>query len=156
MNESPPLNIRQVFASRLGCTARHWRRALDERLLPFGLTEATWLPLLYVARGKTPMRQKDLAELVGIEGSTLVRLVDSLDRAGLIERRTGDDRRAKFLCLTPRGRALVEHVEAASATVREEILAGVSDQELAITLSVIERIRAALDRARTPEPESAE
>jgi MarR family transcriptional regulator for hemolysin len=124
---------------------------VNERLLPFGLTDATWLPLLHVARGRAPMRQKDLAESIGIESSTLVRLIDALDQAGLIERRTEDDRRARTLRLTPRGRELVEHVDAATAEVRRQILAGISDEDLAITLRVIERICAALTRARAPE-----
>ncbi|MDR3438801.1 MarR family transcriptional regulator [Telmatospirillum sp.] len=152
MDESSSMNIRQVFGRRLGRTARRWRRVVDERLLPFGLTDATWLPLLYLARGKTPMRQKDLAESVGIEGSTLVRLIDSLDHAGLIERRTAGDRRARILQLTERGLALVEQVEAVAAALRQEILAGFSDEELAITLNVIERISAALAVARGPKP----
>ena len=152
MNESPSSNIRQVFGSRLGHAARQWRRAMDERLLPFGLSEATWLPLLYVARGRMPMRQTDLAASLGIEGSALVRLIDSLDHAGLIERRIDDDRRARILCLTPGGRARVEQVEVAAAAIRQQILAGISDEELTITLSVIERICAALARARAPEP----
>ena len=145
------LNIRQVFGSRLGYTARQWRKAVDERLAPFGLTEATWLPLMHVARGRTPMRQKDLAESIGIESSTLVRLIDALDQAGLIERKTEDDRRARSLMLTQRGRELVKHVEAASAEVRGRILADISDEELTITLSVIERICAALVKVRSPE-----
>ena len=152
MDESPPLNIRQVFGRRLGYTARQWRLAVDERLQPFGLTEASWLPLLHLARGRMPMRQKDLAESVGIESSTLVRLIDALDEAGLIERRTDCDRRAKILCLTPRGRAQVEKVEEAAAAIRQQILASISDEELTMTLSVIDRICAALTRARAPEP----
>ena len=96
MDESPTLNIRQIFGSRLAYTARQWRLAVNERLLPFGLTEATWLPLVHLARGRMPMRQKDLAESVGIENSTLVRLIDALDDAGLIERRTDCDRRARY------------------------------------------------------------
>lgn len=151
MDKSPSTNIRQLLGSRLGYASRQWRRAVDERLLPFGLTEATWLPLVYVARGGTPMRQKDLAEVIGIDSSTLVRLIDALDQAGLIERRTDGDRRARFLCLTPRGRALVAEVEAATAAVRQEILAGISDDELTVALSVINRICAALTVARAPE-----
>ena len=149
------LNIRQVFGSRLGHAARLWRRAVDERLQPFGLTEATWLPLLYVARGKAPMRQKDLADAIGIESSTLVRLLDALDQSGLIERQTDGDRRARTLHLTPNGQALVDQVEIATAEIRQQILAGIADAELAVTLSVIERICAALARVRLTEPASA-
>ena len=52
--------------------------------------------------------------------------------------------------LTPRGHALVEQVEAAAAAIRQQILADISDEELAITLGVIERICAALTRAARP------
>jgi MarR family transcriptional regulator for hemolysin len=151
MADSPSPDIRQLLASRIGYTSRQWRLAVDERLVPFGLTEATWLPLVYVARGTLPMRQKELAESVGIESSTLVRLIDALDHAGLIERRTDADRRARILSLTPRGRALVEKVEAATAAIRQEILADISDEDLKTALSVMDRICAALTRARAPE-----
>lgn len=156
MDESSQSNIRQIISSRLGYASRQWRRAVDERLLPFGLTEATWLPLLYVARGKMPMRQKDLAESVGIECSTLVRLIDGLDRAGLIERQTDTDRRAKLLSLTSKGLVLVEQVKAITAAIRQQALAGISDEELAITLDVINRICAALkcECASVPEDET--
>jgi MarR family transcriptional regulator for hemolysin len=152
MDASPPSNIRHVFGHRLGHASRRWRQAVDERLQPFGLTDATWLPLLHVARSRGPMRQKDLADLLGINCSTLVRLIDALDHAGLVERQTDGDRRARTLHLTPRGRVLVEQVEAVVAEIRQQVLAGISDEELALTLSVIERICAALARVPAPEP----
>ena len=150
METSQP-DIRQSFGRRLNHTARQWRQVVNNQLAPFGLTEATWLPLMHVARGKVPMRQKDLAESVGIESSTLVRLVDALDQAGLIERQVDEDRRVKNICLTTRGRALVEQMEAVTAAVRRQVLDGISDEELAITLSVIDRIDAALAGVRAPE-----
>jgi MarR family transcriptional regulator for hemolysin len=145
-------DIRQIFGSRLGRTSRRWRRAVGRAVQPFGLTEATWLPLLYVARGSEPLCQKELAEAIGIEGSSLVRLIDALDRAGLIERRTDKDRRARIICLTSRGRALVEQVEAATTAIRQQLLTGITDAELTTALHVIERICAALDRFGEPEP----
>ena len=148
-------DIRQTFGRRLGYAARQWRRAVDERLQPFGLTEATWLPLLHVARGREPMRQKDLAEALGIESSTLVRLIDTLDHAGLIERLTEDDRRAKTLHLTPRGRQLVVQVETVTAEIRGAVLAGITDEDLITTMSVIERICAALARHTSTEQAAA-
>jgi MarR family transcriptional regulator for hemolysin len=149
MDDPTPQNVRQAFGRRLGLTARQWRRAIDQRLQPFGLTEATWQPLLYIARSREPMLQKNLAASLGIECSTLVRLIDALDHAGLIERQTGGDRRSRTLHVTPRGRALVEQVEAAAPGIRAQVLADVSDAELATTLSVFEKICAGLTRERT-------
>jgi MarR family transcriptional regulator for hemolysin len=145
MDAPSPPSVRQVFGRRLGHTAKQWRRAMDQRLLQFGLTEATWAALLHVARGSGPMRQKDLAGCLGIESSTLVRLIDALGEAGLIDRRTDGDRRVRTLHLTPRGRLLVAQVEAAAVPIRQQVLAGISDDELASVLSVFERICAALE-----------
>ncbi|KAB0663439.1 winged helix DNA-binding protein [Oryzomonas japonica] len=155
MDEPTKLDNSIRFGPRLGYASRQWRRAVDERLQPFGLTEATWLPLLHIARNE-PLRQKDLAEVVGIECSTLVRLIDALDNGGLIKRvPDGDDRRAKLLSLTPSGRLLVGKVEAAAAVIRRQIFAGISEEELAIALNVIERICDGLNRTWTQDPEDA-
>src|SRR5262249_7412955 len=64
------------------------------RLQPFDLTEATWLPLLRIARAPEPPRQKDLAAAMFVDGSSVVRLLDNLEQAGLIQRKEGEtDRR---------------------------------------------------------------
>jgi MarR family transcriptional regulator for hemolysin len=141
---------RATFGRRLCFGAKRWRRVVDGTLSPFGLTEATMWPLLYVAHGGEPMRQKELAAKLGIEGSTLVRLIDALEGAGLIERQTCDDRRAWLLHATPRGRALAERVEAVAEGIRSDLLGGISDGELATTLGVLERICAALAREGPP------
>jgi MarR family transcriptional regulator for hemolysin len=124
---------------------------VDEQLQPFGLSDATWLPLLYIARGTEPMRQKDLAKAVGIESSTLVRVLDALDDAGLIARQPCGDRRVNTLHLTPRGRQLVEQVQTITDAIRQRILADITEAELTTALSVFERVCAALARERAPE-----
>jgi MarR family transcriptional regulator for hemolysin len=150
MDALPSFTLRQAFGRRLNYTARQWRRAVDDQLQPFGLSDATWLPLVYIARGTEPMRQKDLAKVVGIESSTLVRLLDALDDAGLIARQTDGDRRVKTLHLTPRGRQLVEQVQTTTDAIRQRILAGITEAELTTALSVFERVCAALARERAP------
>ncbi|WP_160000436.1 MarR family winged helix-turn-helix transcriptional regulator [Roseomonas sp. 18066] len=136
---------REVFGRLLGQVARHWRRAVDQRLQAYGLTEATWLPMLHLARAPQPMRQKALAASLALDSSTVVRLLDALQSAGLIERREDpDDRRAKAIFLTATGQALVAQVEATSAEVRGAVLAGVGDAELEAAEAVLEKILAAL------------
>ena len=73
---------------------------------------ATWLPLLRIARSETAMRQNELAASLSLDGSSVVRLLDSLENSGLIERcEDRADRRAKSLTLTARGRRTVDQVE---------------------------------------------
>src|ERR1700761_3383653 len=107
--------LRDGFGSLIARAGRQWRRAVDRRLQPFGLTEATWLPLIHLARASAPMRQKDLAAALGLEGSSVVRLLDALETSGHIERREeGADRRAKVISVTARGWSIIEQVEAVS------------------------------------------
>jgi MarR family transcriptional regulator, transcriptional regulator for hemolysin len=134
-------STRNSFGSLLAQTARHWRRAVDRELLPFGLTEATWLPLLRLARAPESMHQKALAASLSLDGSSVVRLLDSLQAAGLIERKEDDaDRRAKAIVLTALGRATVDQVEAVARDVRERALAGLSARDIQTTIRVLEQI----------------
>src|SRR5580698_5738404 len=96
-------HLRDGFGTLVARAARQWRRAVDRHLQPFGLTEATWLPLIYIARAPVPMRQKDLAAALTLDGSSVVRLLDALVAAELVERREEDgDRRARIIVPTKR------------------------------------------------------
>ena len=143
---SPATSGRNAFGALLGRTYRQWRRAADLRLQPFDLTEATWLPLLRIARAPEPPRQKDLAAAMFVDGSSVVRLLDNLEQAGLIQRKEGEtDRRAKTIHLTPRGRAIADRAETVARRVRQDALAGLSDKDIATTVRVLEHICRALE-----------
>jgi MarR family transcriptional regulator, transcriptional regulator for hemolysin len=137
---------------------RTWRRAADEVVTAYGLTEATALPLLLVSRLGGDLRQTALAEALGVEGPTLVRLLDQVEEAGLVTRQEDPtDRRAKVLRLTKAGRARVGAIEAEFDRLRERIFADVPDADLEATLRVLQALRdGAGDRAgpdlALPEP----
>ncbi len=58
------------------------------------------------------MRQKELAAILDIEGPSLVRLLDTLEAQGLVERcGEADDRRAKILRMTMAGPAKYRKLE---------------------------------------------
>ncbi|MBI0432338.1 MarR family winged helix-turn-helix transcriptional regulator [Roseomonas sp. KE0001] len=146
-----PEQLRQGFGSLLAQIARQWRRWADNRLQRFGLTEATWLPLLRIARAEAPMRQKDLARSLALDGSSVVRLVDALEAAGLVERRGEEgDRRARVLVLTDQGRATVAQVEQVARAARETALAGLDEAELVIADRVLRHIGARLAAEAAP------
>lgn len=145
--------MRQGFPGLIAQTGRQWRRAVDLRLRPFGLTEATWLPLIHLARAPAAPCQKDLAASLSLDSSTVVRLLDALQTAGLIERREGPgDRRVKAIVLTPLGRATVEKVEGVSRQIRQAALEGLSDTEIATATRALRHICARLAKAAEREP----
>ena len=139
-----PADARARLGPLVAHTARQWRRAVDRHLQPFGLTEATWLPLLRIARAPQPMYQKDLAASLSLDRSSVVRLLDALQLAGLIERREGKDRRTKAIVLTGLGQETVQRVEVFAREVRETALAGLSPEDLSVTLRVLDHIATVL------------
>ncbi|MFG1391426.1 MarR family winged helix-turn-helix transcriptional regulator [Xanthobacter agilis] len=103
------------------------------------------MPLLVLARLGDDLRQGVIADELGLEGPSPVRIVDMLPAEGLVSRREDPaDRRAKLLCLTPSGRAQVAEVEAAIATLRARFLNDVSDEDLAVIVRGLARVEAAL------------
>jgi MarR family transcriptional regulator for hemolysin len=121
--------------------ARIWRRKVDQALAAHGLSEATSHPLRILSRGGKRVRQGVLAEELGIEGPSLVRVIDLLAAEGLVERQEDPtDRRAKMLQITPLGEAKNEEIIGVLRQVRAEVFKGISADELATTFDVLRRI----------------
>ena len=151
----PATDARARFTPLVANVAREWRRAVDARLQVYGLTEATWLPLLRIARSEAPMRQNELASSLSLDGSSVVRLLDALESSGLVERcEDRADRRAKSLALTPRGRHTVDQVERVSQDIRDLVLGEVTDDDLTRSLRLLETIRERLLGLGEGEPDA--
>ncbi|MFG1239458.1 MarR family transcriptional regulator [Xanthobacter autotrophicus DSM 597] len=135
--ESAPASTspRARFGVRFALLARRWRRALDARLAEAGLSDATWVPLVHLHESGDGITQKELAALVGIDGSSLVRLLDILCRQGLVERRVdAADARARLVHLTDAGRARVAEIRRELEKGEAEMLADLSDADIAAML----------------------
>jgi MarR family transcriptional regulator, transcriptional regulator for hemolysin len=140
------------FGRQIYRVSTAWRREIDLRVREFGLTEATWRPLLYLGRLGDGLRQTDLAAALMIEGASLVRLVDCLERAGFAERlEDPEDRRSKRVWMTPAGRETYEKVAAVHKKVAEAIVQDVSPEELALCDSVLTRILGTIAQQGAPE-----
>jgi MarR family transcriptional regulator, transcriptional regulator for hemolysin len=139
------------FGFRVARIARRLRQAVDSELGAYGLTEATWRPLAYVGRLGEGVRQRELAAALGIEGPSLVRLLDNLERRGLIERREQrGDRRVRGIYLTPPGRELQRRVLRISDNIQQRLLAAADPHDLEACDRVFSIIERALEEpART-------
>jgi len=133
-------SVLKNFMPLVAQSARQWRRAIDRQLQPLGLTEATWLPLLHLSRSAHPPRQKDLASALQLDNSSVVRLLDALQAAGLVTREEGQDRRAKTVALTDAGRATVRQVEDVVGAARARYLSALPPEDLAIALRVVQQL----------------
>jgi len=90
---------------RLFTASKAVRRAFDRSLASAGGSIPMWLVLTNLKSAEW-RSQNDLAAAVGIEGPTLTRHLDALERQGLVRRgQDPTDRRAVVVELTPVGHA---------------------------------------------------
>ena len=83
------------------------RSEFNRRVQPLGLTQAQWRALAKLSR-EGDLRQSQLADELEIKPMTVTRLVDRLEEAGLVERRTDPrDRRAQRLHLTEKAEPVI-------------------------------------------------
>lgn len=102
---------------------------------------SSWLAVATIASSEHPLTQKALAQYLGLEGASVVSLVDRLVRQGFIERvQPADDRRKRLLLVTPAGRDLYHQVKSEADALREELLANIHPQELAVTQRVLQQL----------------
>lgn len=125
---------------------RRWRARLDERLRRIGQTNARWATLYWISTAETELNQSELAERVGIETPTLVRILDQLEEQGLVTR-TPDprDRRAKIISVTGEAAKALSEGEEIAAELRTRLMAEFEMEEISTSLRVLQRLRAGLE-----------
>lgn len=133
----------------IGEVSRAWRYEMNRALKPLGLNLSMRLVLLQLQRNQEGLMQADLARSLGIEGPTLVRLLDKLEQKGWIARIVdAGDRRRKYTVLTPEAAGQVKVIEQLSDTLREKMMAGLSIEQLDQCAQIMTRIRNNLQSGR--------
>ncbi|WP_247741945.1 MarR family transcriptional regulator [Thalassospira sp. A3_1] len=118
-----------------------WRREIDRTLQSHGLSQTMVMPLIVLNRAAGPVRQGLIADEIGVEGPSLVRVIDALERDGLISRVCDlSDRRAKMVALTAAGKDKAAEIEVILADIRNELTADIDPENLATTLDVMQQL----------------
>jgi MarR family transcriptional regulator for hemolysin len=138
--------LEERFSLALHSTARSWRQALDRRMKNIGISQAGWMTIAMAAKAKRPMSQIELANELGVEGPTMVAMLDRLAKAGyLVREPSAADRRVKLVVLTDAGNALYEEVKIKATAFRHELLSGIDQQQLKQATDLLERLQQMLE-----------
>jgi DNA-binding MarR family transcriptional regulator len=120
-------------------SAKLWNMGTQRSMPELGITSAQGSVLVMVASGKCTLAA-ELAREYGIDASAATRLVDRLEKRGLLTRvRCSQDRRVVRLAVTPEGRAIAEQMPAIFAGVREQLLSGFTLEEVGFLKSMLRR-----------------
>ncbi|MFN2382197.1 MAG: MarR family winged helix-turn-helix transcriptional regulator [Guyparkeria sp.] len=122
--------------------SRLWRVQVNETLSEFDLTASAWAVLRILRDEGEGRTQKEVAGELAIEGPTLVKLLDGLERGDWIERRVSEsDRRAKTIWLQPSAHARIEAADNALAQFRHRVIGGLSEEEKRDYMTLSHKVR---------------
>jgi MarR family transcriptional regulator for hemolysin len=134
-----------TLTAALTQASRLYKAAADRVAADYGLSQATGLPVLIIGRLGSGVRPGVLAEALGLEASSLVRVVDHLIESGLLARHEDpQDRRAKILELTAEGKKTAALMERALIPFRRQLFAGFDPADVEATLRVLQGLNALL------------
>lgn len=152
MSTTPKLGDRQSSVWRLFLTAHvQLLDRMEAKLAAAGLPSLEWYDVLFTLKEAPDhrLRLSELAERVLLSRSNLTRLVDRLERAGLLCRKAcPTDRRGTFAVLTDAGLAMQQKMWTFYAEGIEEYFAQyVDENELEVLQQVLKRL---LDATKVP------
>ena len=138
------MDLNRQLGFLLKDTTRRYTRRFEERAQAFSLTLAQCRALLHLENNEG-VSQKRLSELTELDPMTLVRILDRMEADGWVQRRFDPtDRRAHTLWLTPKSKPVLEHIARLITETRAETLHGLSNEERAKLIELLERVHANL------------
>jgi DNA-binding MarR family transcriptional regulator len=106
MNKSTPSDLEAHLGYWLRCLSNFVSHTFSERLASQGISVEQWV-VLRTLYGDEAMTLNEAAKQVGVDKSTLSRMVERLVQKGWVNRAEGQDRRSLGLMLTAAGKKMV-------------------------------------------------
>ncbi len=112
----------------------------------FGVTSSQGGTILSIPL-KSTLKMNELSSIVGVDTSTMTRMVDQLVDKGLVLRKPDDkDRRTVQIGLTPKGQKLHQQLAAALDNFYKDSLDQIPEKEQAIILESLVKVNEAIDK----------
>lgn len=98
--------------------------------------------ILKILDSKEDSIQSDLAEIMQIDKSAVMRHIDQLETKGMVQRvNDAVDRRKKYIVITDLGIEELKKCEAAQKFISQKIMQGISDNELSTFKQVLNKLK---------------
>ncbi|WP_178130293.1 MarR family winged helix-turn-helix transcriptional regulator [Reyranella sp. CPCC 100927] len=125
-------------------------QAFSEEMRALGTTLQAWR-VLAALRDRDNQRVSELADHTSIEISTLSRVLDGMQKQGLIARRRApDDGRVVTLHVTAAGRRLTDRIIPIAERYEHVAVAGLTSSEADMLKRLLRRVYANMDRLSGP------
>lgn len=119
---------------------RRMSQLLTIRFQPDDITTEQWTVLTRLAE-QDGISQKELARRAEKDQTNMTRILDQLERKGLIERKANAaDRRSFLAFITAKGRSLNEKLVPVEQEVIGSVMAGLTEEELRILRTALRHV----------------
>jgi DNA-binding MarR family transcriptional regulator len=127
-------------------------QAAERRFESLAISFTEWLVLVHLAR-QEHLSATQLSAHLGHDMGALTRVVDGLERRGLVRReRSRRDRRAVEIAITPAGRRQAQGGKRIVVELLNQLVEPYSGREIETLISLLQRLLTHLQRAMTPKP----
>lgn len=128
-----------VTDTSIKCVSEDFNRRLESQ----GSTRIQWVAMYFLRRAEKPLRQNELAAMMNVKNPTLARLLDRMERDGLIRRAESEtDKRVNYLELTEIGKKKVDELMPVGEYFNQLLLKGISEEEVKIFELVLAKMLA--------------
>jgi len=126
----PERDVLRLWLRLLSCTTLIENQVSSRLRSEFETTLPRFDLMAQLARSDEGVNMGELSQRLMVSGGNITGITDNLERDGLVERITPpEDRRAKVVHLTPKGRAVFDQMAVVHATWIEDWLSGLTEQE---------------------------
>lgn len=121
-------------------SAKKLANEFNRRLQEYGTTRVQWIALFYIGKVEE-ISQKELSDYMDIKESSMVRLIDRMEKEELVERRKKvEDRRITKIVLTAKGKFLREELMPIGQLFHNDVLQGISKADLNVFKNVLKKM----------------
>lgn len=135
------LDLNESLGVALMLTTKSLEKLADMKMKgELGLTSSQWKVILAL-NFSDGITQKDLADKIYSDGSTLVPVIDKMVQNGLVERRADlDDRRHNRIYLTKKAESVVDSIIDIVFEIRKVAYKGITDSEFKSVRLILDKI----------------
>lgn len=135
------LDLSESVGTLIALAAKSQERLAEiEIKKQLGLTPAQWKVIL-VLNMMDGLTQREIAEKINIDGSTLVPVIDKMEQSGLVERKADSkDRRNNRIFLTKKSESTVDSIIMIILQLRKIIYNGISEDQISSIKNVLKTL----------------
>ena len=135
------LDIKLVFAVMSGKVSSAINRRMHRNFHNAGLdiTPEQWSILVFLWQ-QDKVTQKAIADATYKDRPSITRLIDNMEKQGLVTRTQGADRRTNKICLTKKGSDLYEKVYPITIKTMQEALNELSEKDISNAQYLLKKI----------------